>query len=205
MAVERPLVVAIKAFEEGRRAAIVGSTARETAMRRYIAAISLAVAPVVAVATIYKVEMPDGTILFTDAPPSNGKILETRESKSAPRPPVKAGSPATPVSPGAASGPVARPVPVLPSPERPAAPSTAVPRNLEAAAAEINAAERELTVARRKLEVGREPQPGERLGTAKGGSRLSPEYESRIADLEREVAAAEQRVKRAYETRNSLK
>jgi hypothetical protein len=71
--------------------------------------------------------------------------------------------------------------------------------------AEISDAERELAAARRKLEAGREPLPGERLGTAGGRSRLSPEYESRIADLEREVAAADARVKRAYEARNALR
>jgi hypothetical protein len=79
------------------------------------------------------------------------------------------------------------------------------PQNLEAANAEVTAAERELAVLRSKLEVGREPLPGERLGTAKGGSRLSPEYEARIAGLEREVALAEDRVKRAYEARNALR
>ena len=79
------------------------------------------------------------------------------------------------------------------------------PANLEAANAEVSAAERDLQVARRKLEVGREPQAGERLGTAKGASRLSPEYEARVAGLEREVAAAEERLQRAYTARNSLK
>jgi hypothetical protein len=60
-------------------------------------------------------------------------------------------------------------------------------------------------VARRKLEVGREPLAGERLGTVKGGSRLSPEYEARIESLERDVSVAEDRVRRAYATRNALK
>jgi hypothetical protein len=98
---------------------------------------------------------------------------------------------------------------VLPSPPpRGGAASTlppGAPQSLDAANAEVTTAERELAVARRKLEVGREPLAGERLGTAKGGSRLTPEYESRIAALEREVAAAEDRVKRAYENRNALK
>jgi hypothetical protein len=71
--------------------------------------------------------------------------------------------------------------------------------------AEISDAERELAVVKRKLEAGREPLPGERLGTANGRSRLSPEYESRLAGLERDVAAAEERVKRAYEARNALR
>jgi hypothetical protein len=174
---------------------------RETSMHRLVAAACLAIAPAVVLATIYKVQMPDGTILFTDAPPPNGKILEERASQSTPRPPARAAVPAT-------AG-VERPaIPVLPSPAPrtgAAAAPAAVPQNLDAANAEVTAAERELAVARRKLEVGREPQPGERLGTAKGGSRLSPEYETRIGELEREVAAAETRVKRAYETRNALK
>jgi hypothetical protein len=105
-------------------------------------------------------------------------------------------------APGATSGPPSQPIPVLPSRT---SPPPATPMNLDQVNAEITTAERELTVARRKLEVGREPLPGERLGTAKGGSRLSPEYETRITELEREVAAAEQRVKRAYDARNALR
>lgn len=176
-------------------------------MHRLVAALGLAVAPALAVATIYKVQMPDGTILFTDSPPAAGKILEERESKSTPRPAPKP----APATSGAAAGTSDKPaIPVLPSPaprsgSGPGLPPGMAPQNLEAANAEVTAAERDLVVARRKLEVGREPLPGERLGTAKGGSRLSPEYESRIAGLEREVAAAEERVKRAYEVRNSMR
>ena len=175
-------------------------------MHRMVAAVCLALAPALAVATIYKVQMPDGTILFTDSPPASGKILEERESKSsrpAPKPvPAPAGA-----SAGASDKPA---IPVLPSPaprtgSGPGLPPGMAPQNLEAANAEVTAAERELAVARRKLEVGREPMPGERLGTANGGSRLSPEYECRVAGLEREVGAAEERVKRAYEARNSLR
>lgn len=168
-------------------------------MHRLVAAVCLAIAPVVAAATIYKVLMPDGTILFTDSPPANGKILEERESKSS-RPPVKSTTAST--GGGAAAMSDKPAIPVLQSP---APRAGTAPQNLDAANAEVTAAERELAVVRRKLEVGREPFPGERLGTAKGGSRLSPEYESRIAGLEREVAATEERVKRAYEARNALK
>jgi hypothetical protein len=171
-------------------------------MHRFVAAACLALAPAVALATIYKVQMPDGTILFTDSPPAAGKILEERASRATPpRPPAKA-----PAGPASADTPA---IPVLPSPgARPAAgagSAAVVTMSLDSANAEVTAAERELSVARRKLEVGREPQPGERQGTAKGGSRLTPEYENRISALEREVAAAEDRVKRAYEARNALK
>jgi hypothetical protein len=175
-------------------------------MHRLVAAVCLAIVPVIAAATIYKVQMPDGSILFTDSPPASGKILEERESRSTARPPVKAATPATGGT-GASDRPT---IQVLPSPaprsgSGPGLPPGMAPQNLDAANAEVTAAERELAVVRRKLEVGREPLGGERLGTAKGGSRLSPEYEARIAGLEREVGAAEERVKRAYEARNTLK
>lgn len=174
-------------------------------MHRVVAVACLAIAPLVASATIYKVEMPDGTILFTDSPPAGGKIIEERETKPTPRPPAK--GTATPVGTAKTGTPV---IPVLPSKSGagdvpPGSTVRPIPQNIDAANAEIAAAERELSVLRRKLEVGREPQPGERLGTAKGGSRLSPEYESRVGGLEREVALAEDRLRRAYEARNALR
>jgi hypothetical protein len=177
-------------------------------MQRLAIAVCLAAAPLLAMAAIYKVEMPDGTILFTDSPPAGAKILEERQTKSGPRPIPPKGATST-GSAGGGSATPSTPVRVLPSPSADGIPpgSTVrrIPRNIDEAQAEIADAERELAVLRRKLEVGREPMPGERLGTAKGGSRLSPDYEARISGLEREVALAEDRVKRAYEVRNSLR
>ena len=165
-------------------------------MQRTIVAICLAIAPLLAVATIYKVRLPDGTILFTDSPPAGAKVIEERESAAPPpRAPAKAASPATPR---------ARPAPAAPAPESQRA-AESPPRTLDAANAEITDAERELAVARRRLEEGREPLPGERTGLAKGGSRLTPEYEARVAGLERDVAAAEERVRRAYDGKNALR
>jgi len=167
-------------------------------MNRTVVAICLAIAPLVAFATIYKVRMPDGTILFTDSPPAGAKVLEQRETlPPPPRQPAKAAP-----SPGATTPRASDKAAATPSgPE--ATPSGS--QSIDAAMAEISDAERELAAARRKLEAGREPLPGERLGTAGGRSRLSPEYESRIADLEREVSAADARVKRAYQARNALR
>lgn len=167
-------------------------------MKRTVAAICLAVAPLVALATIYKVRMPDGTILFTDSPPTGAKILEERQPLPPPsRPPAKA-APATGTTMPRASDKAAS------TPSSPAAAPSAT-QAIDAAMAEISEAERELAIAKRKLETGREPMPGERLGTVSGRSRLSPEYEKRIADLERDVAAADARVQRAYEARNALR
>ena len=167
-------------------------------MKRTVVAVCLAVAPLVALATIYKVRMPDGTILFTDSPPAGAKILEERQTLPAPPPqPAKA-----PPIPGATAPRAADKGSAAPQASSPAATG---PQAIDAAMAEISEAERELAIARRRLESGREPLPGERLGTAGGRSRLSPEYHGRIADLERAVAAAEARVQRAYEARNALR
>ena len=168
-------------------------------MPRTIVAFCLALAPLVATATIYKVRMPDGTILFTDKPPRNGKVLEQREATPVPtvRPPAR--TPAPPAARPPASG-----VPAAAAGRAPSETGEAPP-TLDGAMAEITEAERDLALARRALEAGQEPQPGERIGLAKGGSRLSPAYESRVAELERAVAVAEARVRRAYEARNALR
>jgi hypothetical protein len=170
-------------------------------MKRTVVAVCLAIAPLVASATIYKVRMPDGTILFTDSPPAGAKILEERAPLPAPpRQPAKA-APAA----GATTTPRATAPGSSTTQGSGSAAAASGPQAIDAAMAEISDAELELAAARRKLETGREPLPGERLGTAGGRSRLSPEYHSRIADLERNVAAAEARVQRAYESRNALR
>jgi hypothetical protein len=161
----------------------------------------LAAVPLIAFgATIYKVQLEDGSILFTDSPPPGSKILEEREPKS----------PARAAPPRSVAGPVTTPQSAAAAAAAAGIPpgSTVTPLkggSLDAAMAEVSAAERELAVLRRKLELGREPLPGERLGLKGGGSRLSPEYEARVGELEREVAAAEARLKRAYEARNAAR
>lgn len=155
-------------------------------MHRCLIAVCLAIAPLAASATIYKVRMPDGSILFTDSVPAGGKVIEERAAVPTPTVPRSVPAPARPAAPAAT------------------APAAGTP-TLTTAAAEIADAERELAEARKRLEAGREPLPGERIGTVSGRSRLAPEYESRIAGLEQAVAAAEERVKRAYEARNALR
>jgi hypothetical protein len=139
--------------------------------------------------------MPDGSVMFTDTPPPDAKILEQREGRSPARPPS---SPA----------PSAPAIQVPPQgigfdgqPLQPLRKSSAI----DAAIAEVNEAERALQLAKRKLELGREPQAGERLGLKGGGSRLTPEYEARLEGLERDVANAELRLQRAYEARNAAR
>ncbi len=56
-------------------------------MRRLILAVCLTGAPLLAIgqSMIYKVQMPDGSVLYSDSVPSGGKVLEEREAKSTPR------------------------------------------------------------------------------------------------------------------------
>ena len=165
-------------------------------MRRLIFAVCLAGAPLLATAQsmIYKVQMPDGSVLYSDSVPSGGKVLEEREAKSTPRVNTLPSQPAgrAPTAQGAASRSGSTADPMM----RPGVTTkgAAPPEN-------IATLERDLAVAKRKLELGREPLPGERRGLAGGGSRLSPEYEARIAAMERDVAATETKLKNAYDRR----
>ena len=165
-------------------------------MLRLICAICLTAVPLLASGQqmIYKIQMPDGTVMYSDSVPSGGKVLEEREAKSTPRVTTLPGQPTTkggvPAQPAVITRPPGSPAPGM----RSMAPAKSAPES-------VSAAERELAVAKRKLELGREPLPGERLGLKGGGSRLTPEYEARIAGMEREVANAEAKVKRAYDAR----
>ncbi len=159
-------------------------------MLRLILAACLAAAPLLAIGQpmIYKVQMPDGSVLFSDTVPAGGKVLEEREAKSTPRVNTLPSQPAG-ARTGASPNTTVRPI--LP-PGKGAAP-----------AANVEALERELAIAKRKLELGREPLPGERRGLAGGGSRLTPEYEARIAAMEREVQTTEAKLRGAYESRRN--
>jgi hypothetical protein len=131
--------------------------------------------------TVYKVQLPDGKIEFTDSPPPGAKILDTI-------------TPQTNIT--------------LPRPVAPAAgtASGAAPRSgIDAAMREVEQAERALTQARRNREAGREPREGETQGIRSGGTRTTAAYEARQKALEDDVASAEERVKRAHETRNAAR
>jgi hypothetical protein len=173
-------------------------------MRALLTALLLTLPALAVAQMIYKVQTPDGAILFTDTPPPGSKVLEERSAR--PTPKVSGGAPG---SPGAVT--TQRP-PVVPSTVGPMPQPMSGPglppgarSPVESAMQEVNSAEAALAVARRRLETGREPLPGERLGLAGGGSRLSPEYEARIAALERDIVEAEARVQKAYSARNTAR
>ena len=135
---------------------------------------------------IYKVQMPDGSIVFTDSVPRGAKVIEERDASKAPQLTIP---------------PPARPT----ASTRPPAADARSPSSIDKASGEVEAAERALREAQAELERGREPQEGERLGLKGGGSRLSPEYETRVRQLELRVTQAEERLKAAYAARNAAR
>jgi hypothetical protein len=110
-------------------------------------------------------------------------------------PPAKAGVPATiqvPQHPGVSEEDLARERAARDARLREIGAELGTRREEQATRHEqIAAARQDVERHRAALEQGRAPQPGERLGTAAGGSRLSPSYFERIAKLEGALAEAE--------------
>jgi hypothetical protein len=128
---------------------------------------------------------PDGRVVFSDRPVPGAKLVD----EIAP-PPPPAAQPSGPSQEGKAAEPGDRP-----GVDRAA--------RLREADAEVRAATEGLERARAQLQAGIEPLPGERTGTATGGSRLNEAYEARQAENQRAVADAEERLKRAVAARNA--
>ncbi|HXM82914.1 MAG TPA: hypothetical protein VN929_13420 [Burkholderiales bacterium] len=76
---------------------------------------------------------------------------------------------------------------------------------LDKAYEEARAACTALEQAEARREQGREPLPGERLGTAAGTSRLTEPYFERQAMLEQEMERARERCAQAMKRWNDLK
>jgi hypothetical protein len=146
-----------------------------TRCRAAVLALALAAAPALG-QVIYKSTMPDGRVIYGDAPvPGALKSEATNVPKS--------------------SGVT----PVTPTQEQPGAQAHRQDRQsaAEAARAELQAAESALAEAQAARQAGREPLEGERQGTAGGGNRLSESYFQRQQALETAVGQAQQRVEAA--------
>lgn len=150
-------------------------------------------------AAIERYVMPDGKVIYSDKPVPGAKSVRTLDP-----PPTPAVSPGTA---GADNQRNSAPPAVLSPPGGAAKPSGggSKPTTLDAAEAEIRAASTALEDAKRRLDEGREPQPGERIGTASGRSRLTQDYANRIKSLEDQMNNAQERLDRAYRQRNELR
>jgi hypothetical protein len=125
--------------------------------------------------TLYKSTMPDGKVVYGEKPEPGAKQVDTVTA------PPKTGT--TIVTPAEKKG---------------------VDQRIEKRAATADAQRRELEDAYQQLkkaeaarEAGKEPLPGERLGTATGASRLTDDYWIRQKSLEAAVEAARKRVELA--------
>jgi len=121
---------------------------------------------------IYKSTMPDGRVIYGAEPAPGAKRVETL------KPPAE-NTGVRPVGPK----------------DEAAAQQGDLQREQQAARQnEIQQAEEALRDAEAALTAGKEPLPGERLGTAGGASRLSDEYWERQKGLEAAVAQARKRL-----------
>jgi hypothetical protein len=141
--------------------------------RAAVLALVLAAAPALG-QVIYKSTMPDGRVIYGDAPVPGA--LKSEASN------VPKSTGVTPVAPAEEQ------------PEETEARRLERQYAIEAAHAEVENAEKALAEAQAAREAGREPREGERQGTAGGGNRLSESYFQRQQALETAVQQAQQRV-----------
>ena len=147
---------------------------------------------------VYRQVTPDGRVIYSDKPVKGAKVDET----------ITVDPPAPNTPSGAVSGkPAAPPLATVPTPvdRVTVIPSSGKPRTVDDATADVLRAEMLLEDARKRMEAGAEPLPGERIGTASGGSRLSDDYHARQKRLAEEVAVAENVLKKSMAERDALR
>ena len=158
-------------------------------MNPFFVAVAIFTSAAVHAGEVYKYRMPDGKILYTSQVSTSGKLLE--------------------VLPEPAPGPrviEAERLAKLKREQDQANNATAKRlATLDAVDAEIKAALRALEAAKEANEQSVEPLPGERLGTAKGKSRLAEGYWERQRELRQAVEAARQRLDDAYRARDAIR
>jgi hypothetical protein len=122
--------------------------------------------------TIYRSIMPDGRVIFGDKPVAGAQHVETIDTSSPPANVVPSGSR-----------------------NEEAAQQRELRRQQQAARqAEVREAEQVLRAAEAAQAAGKEPLPGERLGNAGGGSRLTDAYWERQKSLKAAVTEARKRL-----------
>ena len=125
--------------------------------------------------TLYKSTLPDGRIVYGDKPaPDAVKVEETRPD----------------VSKGGIGGVTSREQDALKEMEK-------ARLQREAGGDKVQAAEQALRNAEAARAAGKEPLPGERIGTAGGASRLNEAYDDRQRKLEEAVEKARRELEQA--------
>ena len=162
---------------------------RQTLLLLVLAFVTLAAAAQGQTQPIYRSEMPDGRIIFGDKPAPGAKsskqVILQAPNIAVPGPtsaPARDGSKPSNVEGGSSK-----------------------PSNLDTADAEVKSAQQSLDDAKAALEAGREPTENERIGVARGGTRLNEAYDQRIRSLENAVTAAQKRLDDALAKRNAAR
>lgn len=122
---------------------------------------------------VYKSTMPDGKVIYTEKPVPGATRVDTIEP-----PPAKTGMSSL-------------------TPEEKARADEFAKKRAAAAAPkgnDLDDARRQLKQAEAAREAGKEPLPGERIGTAGGGSRLTDAYQQRQKTLDNAVETARKKV-----------
>ena len=122
---------------------------------------------------VYKSTMPDGKVIYAEKPVPGAAKVDKMEP-----PPAKTGT-------------------IVVTPEEKARAEQAAKDRAAAEAAKkggASEARKQLEKAQAARDAGKEPLPGERIGTAGGKSRLTDDYYARQKKLEQDVAEAQKRV-----------
>ena len=134
--------------------------------------------------TMYRSTMPDGRVIFGDSPAPGAAKVEPLN-----------------VRPAQSIGPVVPPQEV----QRIQGSTADTLEQRRVAQQQLEEARNALSRAEEAQINGKEPLPGERLGTAGGGSRLSDDYWARQQRLADAVKEARQRVDDAQAALNALR
>ncbi|HEU0289895.1 MAG TPA: DUF4124 domain-containing protein [Burkholderiales bacterium] len=124
--------------------------------------------------TLYKSTTPDGRIIYSDKPPPDAIKTEKRQMDTSKKGVVPPSTGEKSTLKDLEGGRQSRQM----SQDR------------------VRKAEIALHDAETALEMGKEPQPGERIGTVSGASRLTDAYFERLKKLEEAVAAARANLER---------
>jgi hypothetical protein len=159
--------------------------------KRLVAACLLFIgaAALAAETTVYVWTGPDGVTSYSQERPPAGQPFATREIST---------STLTPAQRAAVQSQLAR------QGASAAADAGRFRSRVQRADQKIDAAVRRLADAEQALRHGREPQPGERIGLAGGGSRLRADYFDRQKALEQAVVDARAGLDEAYKDRLAL-
>jgi hypothetical protein len=134
--------------------------------------------------TIYKYKGPDGVIVYSTTRPKNTPVLAEMDSAALASDPHTL-YPAQAAAGGASSA------------------ADAHLQRMAEADANVLRAQQNLKNAQDALASGREPLPGERIGTVSGRSRLDDSYNQRLAALERGVTLAQRQLDEAFRARSN--